>query len=120
MMYSKMLTTEQVLTYIDKVRGSESEWDKKGLLAAIRLLQARQVYPRATVHGNGKNVLEMVLEYGARWYQFQGELTCPLCLTDLRDHVGGPPFLRVESISNEPCGADFQCPDCSGVWAKVG
>jgi len=78
------------------------------------------VYPKETVPGNHRTVLEMVNSYGAYWYKWRdgATLECPHCRADLRDLEHGPPGLR--QIGHVDRGTDrvefWECPDCHRTW----
>ena len=60
----------------------------------------------------------MVSIYGPDWNIWKGNLSCPHCKMDLRDHDNGPPFTKeIAVISSEKdrviC---FLCPECMGTW----
>jgi hypothetical protein len=82
----------------------------------------RGVYPKETVPGNCRTVLEMVSSYGAYWYKWREGtlLECPHCKANLRDLEHGPPGLR--QIGHVDRGSDriefWECPDCHGTWTR--
>lgn len=82
----------------------------------------RGVYPKETVPGNSRTVLEMVSNYGAYWYKWREGtiLECPRCKVDLRDLESGPPGVR--QIGHVDRGTDrvefWECPDCHGTWSR--
>jgi hypothetical protein len=112
--------TEVLLDMIDEERlpgrkdGKYREPDMAKMKQMIDTLIERGVYPAETVDANPNNVYSMVSGYGARWFEWNGTLTCGHCGADLRDHRLGPPYKREMGHYNR--GTDrtewFECPDC--------
>lgn len=65
---------------------------------------------------SGKSALDMVENYGSRWFLYMGPFYCENCNEDLRDRQNGPPFKReiLHSSSNDEGKKVHQliCPSC--------
>lgn len=104
----------------EHLKFSRSNQERIGLY--VDALIERGVYPKETVPGNSRTVLEMVSSYGAYWYKWREGtiLECPHCKADLRDLEQGPPGVR--QIGHVDRGTDrvefWKCPDCHGTWSR--
>lgn len=114
------LTDDELLEALKDERGLLIQTSNEIMKIMIDELIRRKVYPENTPEGNPNDIYAMVSGWGAYWHTWKGTLECPLCKADLRDHESGPPFLRQIGISDQ--GLDrvigWQCPDCSGTWAR--
>jgi hypothetical protein len=107
------LTNDGLLDALDAERRKFTTSDKAVMRSMIAELIVRSVYPKETREGNPNTVEQMVLGWGARWFEWKGQMECPHCKADLRAPVG-PPFKREIGVCDR--GRDvtlyYKCPDC--------
>jgi len=113
---------EKILEMLQEEHQKFSTSNPERIRLYTEALIERGVYPKETVAGNRRTVLEMVNSYGAYWYKWREGtiLECHYCKADLRDLEQGPPGLR--QIGHVDRGSDrvefWECPDCHGTWSR--
>lgn len=105
---------DKLFEELDKVRLT----DKVRLKEICAILIEAGEYPAFNKSGQYA-AWEMVFYYGSSWHKFSGQLSCPHCETDLRDHDAGAPFKREIGISRGDRVVSFRCPDCGKTWPRT-
>lgn len=114
------------MTILEQLREEREKYtrsDKTKMQQLIDMLVASGVYPQSTPAMEEHNYthLTMVECWGVDWHEWRGELSCPKCGADLRNHESGPPFKREIGIYDQfrDCTVAWQCPDCDHQWKRV-
>jgi hypothetical protein len=118
-----MANGDGILACLKEEREKFARSDKDRMQKLINELVALGVYPESTpaMEKHGYSHLTMVESWGADWHQYRGDLSCPKCGADLRDHETGPPFKREIGIYDQfrDRTVAWQCPDCDHQWPRV-
>lgn len=106
----EILSDDELLDELEAERQKYTACDDDRLATISALLIIRGVYPPETIRGG--RILDMVENYGARWYLWREPLNCPHCGSDQRDHKSGPPFARTIAVIINDRAHHYKCPDC--------
>ena len=113
-------SANQLLKELDSERRKDPS-DKEKIKKLIQKLIDIGEYPAQTVPGNPSTIEQMVTFWGTYWHRWIGELECPSCHVDLRDHENGPPFTRQTGIYSRELDrtVSWKCPDCGYEWKRT-